>query len=216
MASWYSADNSVNGNLIPFLIFPISCSAHLTGMGFASRAGKLDQHSTSKPRVEKDKCVGCSSCVKYCPANAVKLVDRKAQINYEICIGCGQCIAVCQFGAMVPNWDASTDLLSRKMAEYAYAVLKDKRDRALYVSFIMDVSPNCDCWNVNDAPIVPNIGILASRDPVAIDQASVDLVNNEIGIENSLLKTNFKRIYIKNKMLGTSDAIRQQHVYFIN
>ena len=147
------------------------------GMGFASRAGKLDQHSTSKPRVEKDKCVGCSSCVKYCPANAVKLVDRKAQINYEICIGCGQCIAVCQFGAMVPNWDASTDLLSRKMAEYAYAVLKDKRDRALYVSFIMDVSPNCDCWNVNDAPIVPNIGILASRDPVAIDQASADLVN---------------------------------------
>lgn len=147
------------------------------GMGFASRAGKMDQHSTSKPRVEIANCVGCGSCVKYCPVNAIKLVDRKAQINYEICIGCGQCIAICQFGGMVPNWDASTDLLSKKMAEYTYAVLKDKKDKALFVSFIMDVSPNCDCWHVNDAPIVPNIGILASKDPVAIDQAAVDLVN---------------------------------------
>lgn len=144
------------------------------GMGSASRRGKLEQHSESKPYVEEEKCVGCGTCVRYCPSGAVRIVEKKARIDYDVCIGCGQCIVVCSYGAMSPRWDSSAEILSKKMVEYTKAVLKDKR--AVFVSFIMNVSPDCDCWNMNKPPVAPDIGIAASTDPVALDQACIDLV----------------------------------------
>lgn len=144
------------------------------GMGAASRGGKLELHSGAQPRIKTEKCVGCGSCVRHCAHGALSLQDRKAVIDYAVCVGCGQCIAMCQYGAALPGADDTTERLNYKIAEYTYAVLKDKPN--FHVSFIVDVSPECDCWNHNDAAVIPNIGILASFDPVALDQACADLV----------------------------------------
>lgn len=143
------------------------------GMGCASRQGKLEQHSDSKPTVEENLCVACRTCEKFCPTGAMS-VKEVAKIDYELCIGCGQCIAMCNYGAVGPNWGDSAELLSKKMVEYAKAVLRDKK--AVFINFVTDVSPDCDCWHVNRPPVTPDIGILVSTDPVAIDQACIDLI----------------------------------------
>lgn len=148
------------------------------GMGSASRAGKLEQHSESKPYVESENCIACRMCERNCPVGAIT-VSKVAVIDYTRCIGCGQCIAMCNYGAILPKWDNSSELLSKKMVEYTYAVLKDKP--AVFVSFITDISPDCDCWNTNRPAVAPNIGIAASTDPVALDQACIDLVIQATG-----------------------------------
>jgi len=156
------------------------------GMGSASAAGKLELHSSSKPIVDTSICTSCGQCIKNCASHAITLnADKKAEINYQRCVGCGQCVAVCQYEAAQPVWDNSTDILNYKIAEYSLAVVKDKP--AFHVNFIIDVSPNCDCWNCNDAAIVPNIGIAASFDPVALDQASADMVTRSAANINSVL-----------------------------
>lgn len=162
------------------------------GMGSASIAGKLELHSSSKPVINTENCRGCNMCVKNCAHDAVHLADHKAVINYDHCVGCGQCVAVCQFeGAVLKDWD-TTETLCCKIAEYAKAVVEGKPN--FHISFIMDVSPECDCWGHNDAPIVPNIGILASFDPVALDQACADLVMKapKIVYHNRLEDMNYK------------------------
>ncbi len=144
------------------------------GMGSASIGGKLELHSSSQPRINDEKCIGCRICEKNCRHEAVKVVDRVAVIDYEKCVGCGQCVAVCQKeAAVIKDYDTS-DVLNSKIAEYALAVVKDKP--SFHISFIMNVSPNCDCWGHNDAALVPDIGIAASFDPVALDCACADLV----------------------------------------
>ena len=156
------------------------------GMGSASRQGKLDLHSTSKPVIDAGECTSCGQCVKYCASDAIHLnKNKKAEIDYDKCVGCGQCVAVCQFEAAQPVWNSSTDVLNYKIAEYTLAVLKGKPN--FHINFIMDVSPNCDCWGYNDTAIIPNIGIAASFDPVAVDKASVDLVNASCANVNSAL-----------------------------
>ena len=145
------------------------------GMGSASAAGKKEMHSSSQPVIREAKCTSCGQCVKYCASEAIALnKDRKAEIDRVKCTGCGQCIAVCQWNAAQVRWDASAEITCYKVAEYSLAVVKDKPH--FHVSFIMDVSPDCDCWGCNDAPIVPNIGMAASFDPVALDKACVDMV----------------------------------------
>lgn len=154
------------------------------GMGAASVAGKMFLHSDSKPIVDRELCIGCGWCVKNCRHKAIALDDQqKAVINYDKCVGCGQCIATCQQGAAQANMDTSTRDLAGKIAEYAYAVVHGKPQ--LHVSFITDVSPNCDCWATNDKPIVSNIGMLASTDPVALDQACYDLVKAAAALPGS-------------------------------
>ena len=156
------------------------------GMGSASRQGKLELHSTSQPVIEAEECTSCGQCVKYCASKAIHLnKNKKAEIDYDKCTGCGQCVAVCQFEAAQPVWNSSTDIMNYKIAEYTFAVLKDKPH--FHINFIMDVSPNCDCWGCNDAAIVPNIGIAASFDPVALDKASADLVTASVANMNSAL-----------------------------
>ena len=145
------------------------------GMGSASAAGKMDMHSSSQPKISEKNCTACKQCVKYCASKAIVINNqKKAEIDYEKCVGCGQCIAVCQYNAAQVRWDNSADITCYKVAEYSLAVLKDKPH--FHVSFIMDVSPNCDCWDCNDASIVPNIGIAASFDPTALDKACADMV----------------------------------------
>lgn len=157
------------------------------GMGCASVGGKMELHSSSKPVVDRDNCCGCKLCEKNCAHDAIHIDEHhKAVINYENCVGCGQCIAVCQYdGVISPNNETSV-MMNRKIAEYTKAVLLDKPH--FHINFMLDISPECDCWNYNDTAIVPNIGIAASFDPVALDTACADMVNAApvMNTENSL------------------------------
>jgi uncharacterized Fe-S center protein len=160
------------------------------GMGCASRKGKLAQHSTVSPKVVAKKCIGCEDCIPHCSQQAISVTDKKAFISPETCIGCGECILICPNSAIQIQWDQSVPVFLENMVEYTMGVLKGKADKALFVNFITDISPACDCYGHNDSPLVRDIGIVASTDPVAIDQASVDLVNKEKALPGSCLKEN--------------------------
>lgn len=146
------------------------------GMGSGSRAGKMAMHCNGKPQVNQEKCVGCHTCAKYCNQAAIQFgEDKKATIDHELCVGCGRCIATCNFHAITPSFDGSVDDVNLRMVEYTKAVL-DGRPH-FHVSVVNHVSPTCDCHGENDAAIVPDIGIFASFDPVALDKACIDAVN---------------------------------------
>ena len=161
------------------------------GMGCGSRAGKMDQHSSGKVSVNEELCRGCRRCAKECGSGAITYENKKAHINHDICKGCGRCIGACAFDAISNDqWDAG-DLLDRKMAEYAQAVCQDRP--CFHINMALDISPNCDCHGENDAPILPNIGMFASFDPVAIDQACVDACQKQTPIRNSQLGDNLAK-----------------------
>lgn len=154
------------------------------GMGAASRVGKMFLHADSKPFIITGNCVGCRLCEKSCAHGAVTVgQDKKASIDYDKCVGCGQCIAVCQHGAAASKQDSCSKDMNCRIAEYTKAILDGKPN--FHISLIMDVSPECDCWGSNDAAIVPNIGMAASFDPVALDMACADLVMNAPALPNT-------------------------------
>ena len=155
------------------------------GTGGGSRAGKMDQHWEGKPVVDETLCIGCGSCARICAHDAPEIRDGKARIDHDKCVGCGRCLAACPKDAIDPSNENSKAILACKIAEYAYAVVKDHP--AFHISLICDVSPFCDCHAENDIPIIPDIGMLASFDPVALDQACVDLSNKVPACEGSRL-----------------------------
>ncbi len=157
------------------------------GMGCASRKGKLEQHSELSPKVKTKKCKGCGQCAEHCAQKAISIYKKKASIDPEKCVGCGECILICPNGAINIQWSTDIPLFQKKLVEYAEAVLKGKQGKALFINFLTNISPACDCYGHCDAPIVHDIGFTASTDPVAIDQASVDLVNRQPGMETSCL-----------------------------
>ncbi len=159
------------------------------GMGCASREGKFFQHCDLSPTVNEKRCTGCGNCTKWCTYGAIVVENKKARIKEDVCVGCGECIVSCPRGAIKIRWSKDIETFQKKMAEYALGAVKNKKGKVLYVTFITDVSPACDCYPFSDAPIVPNIGILASTDPVAIDQAAYDLVKNAPGLPGSALKS---------------------------
>lgn len=158
------------------------------GMGLGSRAGKQMQHSDLLPNVDQEKCIGCTRCTKYCPAGAIEVIDKKAQIDRDKCIGCGECTVSCNSQSIGINWKTTADVIQEKIAEFTAGVLKDKQGKAGFITFVTQVSPDCDCCAWNDLPIVGDIGVLASKDPIAIDQAAVDLINKAPGVLGSRLE----------------------------
>ena len=144
------------------------------GMGCGSRAGKKDQHSNGKPNINPDICRGCRRCQKECANNGLEFHEdtKKMTVNADNCVGCGRCLGACTFDAIEFVNDAATKELNCRMAEYTKAVIDGRPN--FHISLVVDVSPNCDCHAENDAPILPNIGMFASFDPLALDQAGVD------------------------------------------
>lgn len=158
------------------------------GMGCGSRAGKMHQHNSGKPIIHDDLCRGCRRCAKECGSDAITYENGKAVINQDICKGCGRCIGACAFDAIEnQNWNAN-EILGRKMAEYSQAVCDGRP--TFHISLVRDISPNCDCHGENDAPILPDVGIFASFDPVALDQACVDACLHATPMPNSQLSDN--------------------------
>lgn len=158
------------------------------GMGLGTRSAKQRMHSDVKPHVQQDKCTRCGRCVEWCPVHCIDMgPDRtdKAFINQDRCIGCGECVAACSYGAIAINWSGNPASMQEKMVEHAVGALDNKREKVAFVSFLTNISPECDCWSFSDAPIVPDIGILVSRDIVAIDQASYDMVTEAVGNQHS-------------------------------
>jgi uncharacterized Fe-S center protein len=171
------------------------------GMGCASREGKLNQHSNISPKVKGKNCKGCELCLTMCAYEAISMHPSKAEIEGKHmvafidpgkCIGCGECIFSCPTGSIQVQWNETIPIFQKKMVEHAYGAVQKKKGRVLYLNFLTQISPACDCYGYSDTPIVNDIGILSSEDPVAIDQASVDLVNGEVGNRSSKLSKNWE------------------------
>ncbi|MEZ7196641.1 DUF362 domain-containing protein [Pseudodesulfovibrio karagichevae] len=163
------------------------------GMGCGSRAGKTEQHSGGKPDIDEKKCVGCKACIKECANDALHFDEeaKKSRINHDNCVGCGRCLGACNFDAIAFGLDSAICDLNRKMAEYTKAVV-DGRPQ-FHISLIVDVSPNCDCHGENDVPILPNLGMFASFDPLALDQACVDACMKAEPLPGSQLAKNLAK-----------------------
>jgi len=162
------------------------------GMGCASRRGKMAQHSTVAPVVDAKRCTGCGACLRACAHGAIALNNGVAFIDPAKCVGCSRCISVCPVKAINVQWNEAAGMVMRKMAEYARGAVTGKEERVVFLNFITQVSPFCDCYGHADAPIVNDIGLCASTDPVAVDQACADLVNRAAGNRGSALKSGFE------------------------
>lgn len=161
------------------------------GMGCGSRAGKKAQHSNGKPFISQEACRGCKRCLREC-ANQGLVFDeqtKKMTVDLNNCVGCGRCVGACNFDAIRFQNDAATKELNCRMAEYTKAVVDGRPN--FHISLVVDVSPNCDCHPENDAPILPNIGMFASFDPLALDQACVDACLKAAPLPNSQLTDNY-------------------------
>lgn len=177
------------------------------GMGCGSKKGKMEMHSSGTPRIDGGKCIGCGMCVDHCANGGVHVVDGTAVIDEGHCVGCGYCIAYCPAGAIMTKWDEAKPVMNKKIAEYTKAVLDGKP--SFHVSLVLDVSPDCDCERHNDVPVIPNVGMFASFDPVALDQACVDAANKQPVIQGSKADPQVKEASASDHMDGAR-AIPEQ------
>ncbi len=157
------------------------------GMGLGCRASKQRMHADFRPEVSGERCTACARCVTRCPVEAIAIgPDRVATVDLAVCYGCGECVAACPFGAIATQWKTDAVTMQEKVVEHAAGAVAGKDGKVAYLSFVTGVSPDCDCWTFSDAPIVADAGVLASRDVVAIDRASLDLVTGAPGLPGSL------------------------------
>jgi uncharacterized Fe-S center protein len=156
------------------------------GMGLGCRSAKQRMHADFRPEVTAEKCTSCGRCVKWCPVSAITLgPGRVATVDHATCYGCGECVAACPYGAIATQWKTTPEAIQEKIVEHVAGAVAGKEGKLVCLSFVTAVSPDCDCWNFSDAPIVGDIGVLASTDPVAIDRAAYDLVVAATGLPGS-------------------------------
>jgi len=181
------------------------------GMGCASKKGKMKQHAALTLNISDD-CTRCGVCYDHCPADAITIDDVKAHIDQDKCIGCAECMAMCRFGAVACNWGQETDVLQKSIAEHALGTLKGKGKKATFFNFMLSVTKDCDCFDTpNMRTIVEDIGIIASTDPVAVDKAALDMVENTSGkklaelLGNDELDTSCQIVHGESIGLGSSN-----------
>lgn len=179
------------------------------GMGSASRRGKLELHSNVSPKIKRKTCTGCGECAAHCPGEAIYLKEKKAYINQALCIGCAECIVRCPTASVNINWNQTVPVFLEKMMEYTLGVLREKQGKSFFINFITDVTPKCDCLPYSEGPIVNDIGVVASLDPVAIDQASADLVNQQSALPHPTLTTHLAPG--EDKFKGLYPSVDWQH-----
>ena len=140
-------------------------------------------HADFRPEVTPETCTACKRCVKACPVAAIVIgPDRVAAVDLDTCYGCGECVAVCPYGAIATQWKTTPEALQEKIVEHVAGAIAGKEGKVVYLSFITSVSPDCDCWNFSDAPVVADVGVLAATDPIAIAQAAYDLITEAAGL----------------------------------
>jgi hypothetical protein len=153
------------------------------GMGLGCRSAKQRMHADFMPEVKAEACTACGRCVTWCPVDAITIgPDRVAAVDFAVCYGCGECVAACPYGAIATQWKTEAAVLQEKIVEHVAGVLDGKQGKVAYLSFVTAISPDCDCWHFSDAAVVPDIGVLASTDIVAIDAAAYDLVTAASGL----------------------------------
>lgn len=162
------------------------------GMGLASRAGKMRQHSSITPEIDPGKCENCGKCRQWCPADAIDEQEEVSFIRQKDCIGCGECIAVCRYGAVKFDYAIESPILQKSMAEHAAGVLAHFGDKALFVNVLVDMTRECDCLNKRQEKAFADVGILACDDIVAADQATLDISARAHG--SDLAQQSFPRI----------------------
>ena len=151
------------------------------GMGLSSRKGKLQQHSSIKPYIKEDACTFCRQCIVWCPEEAIITRHKKAFIVKEKCIGCGECLSVCKYNAVKFNWGVQSGDIQKRIAEYALGAIINKKTKCIYINVLADMTKECDCLNKTQKPFIRDIGIIAGYDPVALDQATLDLTREYTG-----------------------------------
>lgn len=151
------------------------------GMGLASRAGKMRQHSSVAPRVKEKLCRLCGKCILWCPEQAIAKSGETALIDMDKCIGCGECMTMCRCGAIEWNWGSDSATVQRSMAEHAYGVIKDKAGKCFFINVLVGMTADCDCMTRNQTKIIPDMGLLGSYDPLAVDKATLDLTADANG-----------------------------------
>ncbi len=178
------------------------------GMGSGSRDGKKEMHSAGKPHVLPEQCVGCGLCTGICAHDAAIVTDGKANIYHDRCVGCGRCIGVCPRKAIASSSDAANDVLNCKIAEYTKAACQNRP--TFHISVVQDVSPNCDCHSENDIPIIPDVGMFASFDPIALDMACADSCNKQPVNAGSMVEKNLEKINREQPELLEKEAARRK------
>ncbi len=205
----YHADSLISvAHVKGHVLFGFGGAMKNIGMGLGARSGKQMMHADMKPDIIAKKCVGCGLCVKWCPTSSLslqELPDRKkplSVLNEATCIGCGECVVTCLSDAIKISWAGAPEAVQERTVEFAWAIAKDKKEKIGAVNFLMDISPDCDCLGRTDASIVSDIGILASDDVVAVDRASIDLINRQPSLLNTI---------IPESKLGESDKFAVIH-----
>ncbi|MCL6087747.1 MAG: DUF362 domain-containing protein [Actinobacteria bacterium] len=171
---------------------PMGCfggSIKNIAMGCASIKGKYLQHSGFLPKIQDDLCKLCGTCIENCGYGAIQKGKDSVYLIAENCVGCGECLSSCKYDAIITKFSNEAEKLQEKMVEYVMGIRNQKKGKIIYINFLIDISPGCDCYSLSNAPIVDDKGILLSDDPIAIDKASVDLINKTEG------KDKFKEIY---------------------
>jgi len=165
-----------------------------TACGKCKDACPVEAISEGTPcyKIDPDACIDCGACTGECGSDAINYDESGlARIDETKCTGCGRCIGACNFDAIAnPNWH-SNEILSKKMAEYTLAVVQGRPH--FHINIVTQVSPFCDCHGENDIPIIPDVGMFASFDPVAVDQAAADACNKQPVLDGSLLSENLKK-----------------------
>lgn len=149
-------------------------------MGLASRGGKVSMHHGSHPDFLAERCTACGKCAKWCPEDAI-VVKKRARLIAKKCIGCGQCFTVCPFDAIDFKWNVQGLGFQEKLVECCAAVRSLLGERILYVSVIQHFQKGCDCFSEPQEALCPDIGVVASRDVVAVDRATADLLMRATG-----------------------------------